>query len=110
MERKLTNEQVREIRTRAADGETQATLAEEYGIDQSMVSLLVHGRYYRDADGPIAFGDLREVPKAATKRQRRRIRAKMFEPPVTVEEQIAHARRRLDPGPLSNDEGRPIND
>jgi hypothetical protein len=38
---KLTVEEVREIRSRAADGETQGAIAERFGIHKTMVSMIV---------------------------------------------------------------------
>src|SRR5690606_11900710 len=49
--RKLTDEQVLDIRRRWEAGEeTQAQLARAFGIDQSWVSRIVSGRVRRDSD------------------------------------------------------------
>lgn len=37
---KLTDDQVREMRRRLADGETSVTLAKEFGVSQNLVSLI----------------------------------------------------------------------
>jgi DNA-binding transcriptional regulator YdaS (Cro superfamily) len=50
---KLTDEQVREMRTRAAAGAWPATLAAEYGITMASVTQLVTGKYRVAAGGPI---------------------------------------------------------
>lgn len=44
---KLTEEQVREIRDRHAAGETQTALAQEYPVNQSMISKIVRGQFWQ---------------------------------------------------------------
>jgi HNH endonuclease len=44
---KLTEEQVREIRQRYADGETSRELGNEYGVHQDTITNLAAGRTYR---------------------------------------------------------------
>lgn len=44
--RKLTVEQVREVRVRRAGGELQRTLAAEFGVAQPTISALVHRKSY----------------------------------------------------------------
>lgn len=46
---KLTAAAVREIRQRCADGETQAAIAADYGVDRSLISYVHHGKLWRDA-------------------------------------------------------------
>jgi hypothetical protein len=45
---KLSDDQVREIRQRCADGESQQAVADSFGIDQTTVSLIVRFRTYKD--------------------------------------------------------------
>jgi hypothetical protein len=49
----LTVAQVVEIRERAAAGEVQNRLAEEYGVPFRHISDIVRGRRWKDAPGPI---------------------------------------------------------
>ena len=44
---RLTDEQVREIRRRAADGESQEALGNRFGLTQSHISLVAGRRRYR---------------------------------------------------------------
>lgn len=44
---KLTQEQVDDIRKRAAEGERQVDLAEEYGVNRQMINKVVHGKTYK---------------------------------------------------------------
>lgn len=53
MIRKLTNEQVLEMRLRRAAGASQRELATEFGVAQSLVSHILRGHRYADAPGPI---------------------------------------------------------
>jgi transcriptional regulator with XRE-family HTH domain len=53
MPRKLTNEQVLEMRERRAEGTSQRDLAADYGVAQALVSEIVRGLRYADAPGPI---------------------------------------------------------
>lgn len=46
--RALTEDQARDIRYRAAEGETHASLAREYGVSPFVVSSVVNRRTYRD--------------------------------------------------------------
>lgn len=51
---KLTKADVVEIRERyAAGGDTQAGLADEFGVNQSEIGFIVRGEYWPDADGPL---------------------------------------------------------
>ena len=47
---KLTDDDVRAIRKRYSDGETQAALSKEYGIQASHISLIVTRRAWRHVD------------------------------------------------------------
>lgn len=56
MKRKLTNEQVIEIRERYASGETIRGLQAEFGLgSSSTVGLLVTGKTYKHIGGPITM-------------------------------------------------------
>lgn len=46
---KLTNAQARDIRQRAGNGESQVSLAVEYGVSRRLINLIVHGRRYAAA-------------------------------------------------------------
>lgn len=46
---KLTVEAVREIRRRAAAGETHASIAADYGVDPSLISYVKHRKVWADA-------------------------------------------------------------
>ena len=48
--KKLTPDQVREIRRRAAAGETQAALGLEFGVSDVMVNHIVHRRTWKNID------------------------------------------------------------
>lgn len=56
---KLTDEQVRAIRARAAGGERCASLAREFGLAHPNVARIIKGRGYVSAGGPLTLG----VPK-----------------------------------------------
>jgi DNA-binding XRE family transcriptional regulator len=71
--RKLTDEQAAEYRRRAAAGEEQRQLAQEAGLSDASMSLLLHGRTYRNAGGPITPTDQSRAP--LTDRERRMIRS-----------------------------------
>lgn len=45
---KLTNEQAKDIRRRYQEGEYQMPLAKEYGVSQTVISLIVRGESYND--------------------------------------------------------------
>jgi len=45
-QRKLTDRQVRQIRKRRAKGETQMSLAAEFGVSQTVISFLLNGKTY----------------------------------------------------------------
>jgi hypothetical protein len=47
-DRRLTPEQVRDIRARVAAGETHRLISEEYGLAQSMVSHIATRKAYKD--------------------------------------------------------------
>lgn len=51
---KLTERQVVEMRTRAADGEKNRYLAEEFGVQASMVSMVTRGLLWESAGGPLS--------------------------------------------------------
>lgn len=51
---KLSDEQVRTIRERRANGENQQDIADDFKIRQSTVSQIVTGRKRKTAGGPIA--------------------------------------------------------
>ena len=51
--RKMTDEQVVEIRERHAAGETQKALADEFGLAQPVLGYLVRGITYSDVGGPL---------------------------------------------------------
>lgn len=46
--RKLTDDQVREIRRRYAEGESQLSLAKEFGISQPVLSFMLTGKTYQE--------------------------------------------------------------
>lgn len=50
---RLTPEVVRELRERRAAGARQQDLAQQYGITDGQVSMIVRGLRWRDAGGPI---------------------------------------------------------
>jgi hypothetical protein len=50
----LTDEDVRTIRSRRAAGASQKDLAEQFGVSQSFVSMVVNGKKRAAAGGPIA--------------------------------------------------------
>lgn len=50
---KITAEDVRTIRERRANGARQIDLAEDYGLTASQISMIVRGRRWRGAGGPI---------------------------------------------------------
>lgn len=56
MKRKLTREQIIELRIRRATGTAQVDLAEEFGISQSLVSMIVRGDRFEEEGGPIERG------------------------------------------------------
>lgn len=61
--RRLTNDQAREIREiYAAKTAKQPALAKQYGVAKSLVSLIVRGLRYRDADGPISGKKYERAP------------------------------------------------
>lgn len=78
-QRKLTEVQVVEIRERHAAGETQQSLADEFGLDQGALSKVVRGVTYSDMGGPVIPG------------RRRRTRAEMeaARGPLNVRESIS---------------------
>jgi predicted transcriptional regulator len=51
--RALTNDAARLLREWRAAGANQQDLAEAFGISQGLVSMIVTGRKYLDAGGPI---------------------------------------------------------
>jgi predicted transcriptional regulator len=53
MGRALSDSAAREIRLRRAAGANQEDLAEQFGVSQALVSMIVNGRKYRDAGGPV---------------------------------------------------------
>jgi len=59
--RKYTDDQIIDIRTRYADGESQSTLADEYDTTQPYISKIVLGREYADVGGPIANSKERKL-------------------------------------------------
>lgn len=50
---KLTTADVAEIRQRYADGETQTSIAREYGMSPATIGSVVAGQTWRHADGPV---------------------------------------------------------
>ena len=46
--RKLTADEVRQIRYRGAKGESHADLAEEFNVSKSAISKVIHRRSYTD--------------------------------------------------------------
>lgn len=52
---KLTLEAAREIRARAATGESLESLATAYSVDRSNISLIVRGKAWRDAPSPFSI-------------------------------------------------------
>lgn len=61
---KLTDEQVRDLRSRYADGARQIDLAAEFGVNQNTVSSIVTGRSRRKAGGPISLGSSAKLSHA----------------------------------------------
>jgi DNA-binding CsgD family transcriptional regulator len=53
---RFTPDQIRELREAAQAGEKIIDLAARYGIRPSTTSLIVHGKLYADAPGPIKHG------------------------------------------------------
>ena len=51
--RKLSDEQVVEIRNRYANGETQTALAIEFGVSHQTIGAIVRGKTYKDVPGPL---------------------------------------------------------
>jgi transcriptional regulator len=51
--RRLTNEQIKLMRQRRKAGASQYDLAEDFGITQAHVSVILRGIRYPDAPGPI---------------------------------------------------------
>lgn len=54
---RLTRRDVLDIRQRFAEGEIGPTLAEEYGINSTIIHGIVYGKTYSRIDGPIAGKD-----------------------------------------------------
>lgn len=52
-ERALSSQAARLIRERRAAGANQEQLAAQFGVSQTLVSMIVTGRKYRDAGGPM---------------------------------------------------------
>lgn len=52
--RKLTDEQIRDIRVRSSHGVPHVLLQQEYGVNSSFVSNIVSGRTRRSAGGPFS--------------------------------------------------------
>jgi Flp pilus assembly pilin Flp len=53
MNRSLTDEQVRQIRTRRAAGEASGALALEFGVRSTLISRVVYGYVYPTVGGPL---------------------------------------------------------
>lgn len=51
---KFSDREVQIMRERYANGATQLSIANEYGITNGLVSMIVRGIRYRDSGGPIA--------------------------------------------------------
>lgn len=51
---KLTDERVMDIRSRAANGETQKDLAAAFGVARSLVSSIVNGKAWKHVPMPVA--------------------------------------------------------
>jgi hypothetical protein len=51
-----SDEQIREVRTRVASGESQAQVAQDYGVTREYIRQIAHGLTRRGAGGPIIKG------------------------------------------------------
>lgn len=50
---RLTEDKVKDLRVRFAEGESNTVLAQEYGICSGMVSNIVNGKAWKHVDGPV---------------------------------------------------------
>ena len=78
--RKLTDAQARAIGRRLMDGETQQSLADEFGVSRSAVSQIASGKSYRKGNGNI------RTTLARKRRQRKADRLRSNPPPLPAGE------------------------
>lgn len=88
IEKKIGDEQVRELRERAKAGETDEALAGAYGLSLTHVASLRLGRARKRAGGPITK---RPAPKKPRPKKRARLAARV----TRLERQVAELVERL---------------
>jgi len=84
---KLTDETIIEIRKRRVAGASLATLAHDYGISESMVSLITRGKRHSDVDGPLVSKYRRDT--------RQKSRAKRIKKKKIIDKEINRKRGLL---------------
>ena len=78
--RKLTDAQAREIGRRLMDGETQQSLADEFGVSRSAISQIARGKSYRRGNGKVRIALTRK------RNQRKAERLRSNPPPLPAGE------------------------